>query len=65
MSKCLNENDFKEIRSFVYRNARPLEIALWKYHFEKGHMGFGCTNTTWMPFTLEERGAIRKYATYA
>lgn len=23
-------------RSFVYRNARPLDLALWKYHFEDG-----------------------------
>jgi hypothetical protein len=37
MTKFLNENDFEEIRSFVYRNARPLELALWQYHFEKGN----------------------------
>lgn len=31
---------FKEIyekaRLFIYRNARPIELALWKYHFENG-----------------------------
>lgn len=36
----MNEK-FKEIyekaRGFIYRNARPLELALWKYHFENGN----------------------------
>jgi hypothetical protein len=36
MSKFLSESDFKEIKSFIYRNARPLEFALWQYHFENG-----------------------------
>lgn len=36
MLKMLSKKDFKEIQSWVYRNARPLELALWKYHFEDG-----------------------------
>jgi hypothetical protein len=36
MSKLLSKEDYTEIRSFVYRNARPLELALWNYHFENG-----------------------------
>lgn len=36
----MNEK-FKEIyekaRGFIYRNARPLDLALWKYHFENGN----------------------------
>lgn len=35
--KTLKKSDFMEIRSWVYRNARPLEYALWKYHFENGN----------------------------
>lgn len=35
----MNEK-FKEIyekaRGFIYRNARPIEFALWRYHFENG-----------------------------
>jgi len=27
---------FEKARSFVYRNARPLDIARWQYHFENG-----------------------------
>lgn len=27
---------FESARNFVYRNARPLDFALWKYHFEGG-----------------------------
>lgn len=27
-------NTFESARSFVYRNARPLDLALWQYHFE-------------------------------
>lgn len=27
---------FEKAKKFVYRNARPLELALWKYHFENG-----------------------------
>lgn len=33
-------NSFKEIcekaEKFIYRNARPIELALWQYHFENG-----------------------------
>lgn len=28
---------FEKSQKFIYRNARPLELALWKYHFEKGN----------------------------
>ncbi len=31
-------NTFKKARDFVYRNARPLEFALWQYHFENGNV---------------------------
>ena len=27
---------YEKARGFIYRNARPIEIALWKYHFENG-----------------------------
>lgn len=27
---------FEKARRFVYRNARPLELTRWKYHFENG-----------------------------
>ena len=27
---------FQKSREFIYRNARPLELALWKYYFENG-----------------------------
>lgn len=27
---------FEKARVFVYRNARPIELALWRYHFEDG-----------------------------
>lgn len=27
---------FEKARRFIYRNARPLELARWKYHFENG-----------------------------
>lgn len=27
---------FEKSKGFVYRNARPLDLALWKYHFENG-----------------------------
>jgi len=36
MNKYLEERDFQEIRSWVYRNARPLEFALWQFYFENG-----------------------------
>ncbi len=27
---------FEKARAFIYRNARPLDLARWKYHFENG-----------------------------
>ncbi|MBW4082595.1 hypothetical protein [Paenibacillus sp. S150] len=32
----LPEQDFKGIRRWVYRNARPVDLARWKVHFEGG-----------------------------
>ncbi|EPY2275372.1 hypothetical protein ACTQ4P_15290 [Clostridium sporogenes] len=32
----LTREQFIQIKNWMYRNARPLEIARWKYHFEKG-----------------------------
>ncbi len=29
-------NIFEKAQNFVYRNARPLDLALWQYHFEGG-----------------------------
>lgn len=37
MPKIMNESGFQEIRSWIFRNARPLELALWNYHFETGN----------------------------
>ena len=34
--KKLSKQAFEEIRIWIYRNARQIEIALWQYHFEKG-----------------------------
>jgi hypothetical protein len=36
MSICLSPAAFEEIRGWVSRNARPLDFALWRYHFEGG-----------------------------
>lgn len=36
MNKYFAENDFQEVQSWIYRNARPLELALWQFHFENG-----------------------------
>ena len=30
----LSSADYQEIRTWVHRNARPLELAFWRYHFE-------------------------------
>jgi hypothetical protein len=30
------ESTFDKARKFIYRNARPLDIARWQYHFESG-----------------------------
>ena len=35
MSKLTSE-DYKEIKSWMYRNARQIELALWQYYFENG-----------------------------
>lgn len=32
----LSHEEFKTIRNWMYRNARPLELAKWQYHFENG-----------------------------
>ncbi|MDE6617882.1 MAG: hypothetical protein K2K13_02515 [Clostridiales bacterium] len=32
MNNCV----FKKARDFIYRNARPLDLALWRYHFDGG-----------------------------
>ena len=34
--KMLNGMAFEEIRAWVYRNARPIELVLWEYEFESG-----------------------------
>ncbi len=34
--KKLSKQSFDEIRLWIYRNARPLDLALWHYHFENG-----------------------------
>ncbi len=33
----LPKEDFLKIKNWIYRNARPLDIARWKYHFENGN----------------------------
>lgn len=32
----LTQKEFQEIRLWMYRNARQLDLALWQYHFEGG-----------------------------
>ncbi|MDT8717675.1 hypothetical protein IAI10_13470 [Clostridium sp. 19966] len=34
--KLLNSKSYEEVRVWMHRNARPLELAIWKYTFEKG-----------------------------
>jgi len=34
--KMLSINAFEEIRLWIYRNARRIELALWQYEFENG-----------------------------
>lgn len=34
--KMLNAQAYEEIRLWMYRNARPLDLARWQYHFENG-----------------------------
>lgn len=38
MGNILSKKEFNEIRGFIYKNARPLEFNLWKYHFENGSL---------------------------
>jgi len=33
----LSQSDFQTIKWWMYRNARPLDIARWQYHFENGN----------------------------
>jgi hypothetical protein len=32
----LSKDQYENIRNWMYRNARPLDLARWKYHFESG-----------------------------
>ena len=34
--KNLDLKSFQEIKVWMYQNARPLDLALWQYHFENG-----------------------------
>ncbi|RCX21094.1 hypothetical protein DFR58_101304 [Anaerobacterium chartisolvens] len=34
--KILSSESYQHIRTWMYRNARPLELALWQYSFENG-----------------------------
>ncbi len=34
--KILTKDDFNQVRLWMYRNARQLELALWQYYFENG-----------------------------
>jgi hypothetical protein len=34
--KILTAVELNEIRTWIYRNARPIDLSLWKYHFENG-----------------------------
>ncbi|MHA6533379.1 hypothetical protein [Paenibacillus sp. BAC0078] len=34
--KKLKTTEFQEIRQWMYRNARPIDLAIWQYHFESG-----------------------------
>lgn len=34
--KKLGDKAYREIQSWMYRNARPYELALWQFHFENG-----------------------------
>lgn len=34
--KMLTQTDFEAIRRWMYRRARPVELALWQFHFEGG-----------------------------
>jgi hypothetical protein len=32
----LTKSEYETIRNWMYRNARPIDLAKWQYHFEKG-----------------------------
>lgn len=34
--KTLDQKAYQEVRTWMHRNARELELALWKFHFEGG-----------------------------
>jgi hypothetical protein len=34
--KKLSFNKYKELRAWIYRTARPIDLALWEYYFENG-----------------------------
>jgi hypothetical protein len=34
--KQLAKNDFLNIKSWIYRNARPVDLSRWQFHFENG-----------------------------
>lgn len=34
--KLIDSNSYEEIRTWIYRNARPIELSLWQYFFEQG-----------------------------
>ncbi len=32
----MTKTDYERIRNWIYRNARPVDLARWQYHFENG-----------------------------
>lgn len=32
----ITKNEYRKIKNWMYRNARPLDLARWQYHFENG-----------------------------
>ena len=47
------DNAYHRARRFVYKNARPLELAKWQYHFENGSREavletLACYQNTWV-----------------
>lgn len=34
--QMMSTQAIEEIRRWMYRNARPIELAQWQYHFENG-----------------------------
>jgi hypothetical protein len=34
--RILSLDDYREIKLWIYRNARPIELSLWQYYFENG-----------------------------